>query len=139
MKMTSADIVSLPKKWSSDDWQSNWVPGVRVGNVVYVSGITATDIDGNPVGIGDFKAQVERCLEKLQDVLRRAGGTLADVAKLTTYLAPDADADAVRAYFDIRASYFGQHGPASTGVTVHSLHRKEYLLEIDAIAYLKDD
>lgn len=136
--MTTTGIVRLPKKWPSENWQSTWVPGVQAGNVIYVSGITATDIDGRPVGLGDFKVQAERCLEKLRDVLGRAGGTLADVVKLTTYLTPEADAEAVRAYFDIRAAYFGPHGPASSGVTVHSLLRKEYLLEIDAIAHLTE-
>lgn len=136
--MARTDIVKLPKKWPSENWESTWVPGVRVGNIVYISGITASDIHGQPVGLGDFKVQAERCLDKLRDVLGRIGGTMDDVVKLTTYLTPDAKPESVRAYFDIRAAYFGASGPASTGVTVHSLRREEYLLEIDAIAHLKD-
>jgi enamine deaminase RidA (YjgF/YER057c/UK114 family) len=136
--MARTDIVKLPKKWPSENWESTWVPGVRVGNIVYISGITASDINGQPVGLGDFKVQAERCLDKLRDVLGRVGGTMDDVVKLTTYLTPEARPEAVRAYFDIRAAYFGASGPASSGVTVHSLLRKEYLLEIDAIAHLKE-
>ncbi|MNY46771.1 Enamine/imine deaminase [compost metagenome] len=137
--MTKQDIVPLPKKWPSENWQSTWVPGVQVGNIVYVSGITATDESGQPVGIGDIRAQTERCFAKLQDVLSRAGGGLDRVVKLTTYLAASVDADAVAAYFEVRQSYYGQHGVASTGINVHSLRRPEYLIEIDAIAHLKDD
>ena len=136
--MPHADIVPLPKKWPSENWQSTWVPGVRVGQVVYVSGITATDENGQPVGIGDIRAQTERCFAKLKDVLGRAGGRLDNVVKLTTYLAADVDAQAVAAYFEVRQAYLGDHGVASTGVNVHALRRPEYLIEIDAIAHLDD-
>lgn len=136
--MTDKDIVPLPKKWPSEDWQSTWVPGVQVGDMLYVSGITATDESGHPVGISDIKVQTERCFAKLQDVLGRVGSGLDNVVKLTTYLAAGVDADAVAAYFEVRQSYLGRHGVASTGINVHSLRRPEYLIEIDAIAHLKD-
>lgn len=136
--MSTGRILALPKKWPSEGWQSSWVPGVRVGNVLYVSGITASHPDGRPLGIGDFKAQAERCFEKLGDVLGRAGAAYADVAKLTTYLTPQCDAEALRAYFEVRARFFGSHVPASSGVTVHSLLRPEYMLEIDAVAHLNE-
>lgn len=136
--MMNQDIVPLPKKWPSENWRSTWVPGVRVGNIIYVSGITATDESGQPVGIDDIRTQTERCFAKLQDVLGRAGAKLDRVVKLTTYLTASVDAAAVAAYFEVRQSYFGQHGMASTGITVSSLRRPEYLIEIDAIAHLTD-
>jgi enamine deaminase RidA (YjgF/YER057c/UK114 family) len=132
------DIEPLPKKWPSENWQEHWVPGVKIGNVVYISGIASSDTDGRPVGVGDLAAQVARCFERLTDVLGRAGGSLSDVVKLTTYLTPQVDADGVRLYFDLRKQFFGAACPASTGVTVHSLAKKEYLIEIDAIAYLAE-
>jgi enamine deaminase RidA (YjgF/YER057c/UK114 family) len=131
-------IERLPRKWPGENWQKTWIPAVRAGDVLYVSGIASKDNDGTPVGIGDFGAQATRCLERLEDVLERAGGTLSDVVKLTTYLTPGVSAEAVKLYFDIRAQFFGEAGPASTGVTVHSLARPEYLIEIDAIAHLQD-
>jgi 2-iminobutanoate/2-iminopropanoate deaminase len=133
------EIVRLPKKWPAENWQEAWVPAVKVGNILYISGITSTDSDGNPVGIGDFGAQATRCLDRLKEVLGRAGGTLSDVVKLTSYLTPGVNADGVTLYFDIRKKYFGGAYPASTGVTVHSLAKKEYLVEIDAVAHLHDD
>lgn len=133
--MSRDDMVRLPKKWPSENWESAWVPGIQVDNTIYVSGITSTSVDGEVIGIGDFKAQATRCLEKLQDVLGRAGASMDDVVKLTTYLTPQVDMAEVADYFKIRAPFFGPHGPASTGVTVHSLRRKEFLIEIDAIAH----
>ena len=126
----------LPKKWPSEEWQTSWVPGVKAGDILYISGITASDPDGNPVGISDFAVQAERCLFKLKDVVERAGITLGNVVKLTTYLTPDVPQDQIDAYFQIRQRYFQGELPASTGVTVHSLRRPEFLVEIDAIAHV---
>ncbi|MCZ0738053.1 RidA family protein [Phreatobacter sp. AB_2022a] len=134
--MTEARHVRVAKKWPSERWQETWVPAVKADNVLYVSGITATDIDGRPIGSGDFAAQAERCLDKLSDVLGRVGGSLQDVVKLTTYLSPNAGPDAAAQYFAVRERYFGRDGPASTGVVVAALIRPEYLLEIEAIAHL---
>ncbi len=136
--MARRDIEPLPKKWPSENWQEHWVPGVKVGNILYISGIASSDPDGHPLGVDDFGAQVARCFERLTDVLGRAGGSLSDVVKLTTYLTPQVGADGIRQYFDIRKQYFGAACPASTGVTVHSLAKTEYMIEIDAIAHLEE-
>jgi|SRR5579871_1646512 len=136
--MTQARHVRLAKKWPNERWQEAWVPAVRAGNILYVSGITSSDIDGKPLGVGDFGAQAARCLDRLADVLERGGGTLGDVVKLTTYLSPHAGPGTTDLYFEIRRQYFGMDGPASTGVVVHALVKPEYLLEIDAIAHLRE-
>jgi len=132
-------ITPIPKKWPSENWQSSWVPGARAGNVLYISGIAASGTDGQPVGINDFKAQAEWCLKKLGDVLGRVGADYGNVVKLTTYMVPVVGAEQVCVYFEMRKAFFGESLPASTGITVHSLVRPEYLIEIDAIAHLDEE
>lgn len=134
--MTQSSLKRLPKKWPSENWQDSWVPGVAANGIIYISGITASSPDGTPIGVGNFEMQARRCLEKLQDVVGRAGGTLADVVKLTTYLTPEVKNEDLGAYFDLRKEFFGSMFPASTGITVHALLKKEYMLEIDAIAHV---
>ncbi|MDH7795017.1 MULTISPECIES: Rid family hydrolase [unclassified Beijerinckia] len=133
--MTKESTVRLPKKWASENWQDAWVPGVKAGNILYISGITASDPDGTPVGVGNFREQAIRCLDKLKDVVERGGGTLDEVVKLTTYMAPGVGPESVNEYFNIRKSYF-KEPPASTGFNVNALARPQYLLEIDAIVHL---
>ena len=135
--MTQTGFERLPKKWPSENWQDAWVPGVKADGILYISGITSSDPDGMPVGVGDFEKQARRCIEKLKDVVGRAGGSLADIVKLNTFLTPEVKHEDLKKYFDVRKEFFGNAFPASTGVTVHSLLKKEYMIEIDAIAHLR--
>ena len=69
-------------------------PGVRAGDLLFVSGQVPRDPHtGEPVG-GDVVAQTRRTLENLRLVLAAGGATLDDVASVTVYLADDNDWDA---------------------------------------------
>jgi enamine deaminase RidA (YjgF/YER057c/UK114 family) len=53
---------------------------------VYVAGQVARTADGTPVGPGDLAAQVEQALVNVATAVGAAGGTVADIAKLTVYV-----------------------------------------------------
>ena len=54
--------------------------------LVFVAGQVARDADGAPVGAGDLAAQVEQAMRNLHTAVTAAGGTFADIAKLTVYV-----------------------------------------------------
>ena len=54
--------------------------------LVFVAGQVARDAAGEPVGGGDLAAQTERVFLNLGTALAAAGGSFADVVKLTVYV-----------------------------------------------------
>jgi len=108
--------------------------GVRVGNVVYVSGQVALDSDGNVVGKGDFAAQTRRVFENLRSVLKSVGGDLDDIVRIKIHLT---DMDNLDEFRRIRSEYFRDWFPASTLIEVGGLIIKELMIEIDAIAVVE--
>ncbi len=106
---------------------------VRVGNLVFVSGTTATDEAGNVVGVGDAEAQAAYIIGKIGRALQEAGASLADVVRTRVYVTRVADWEAVgRAH----ARYFGEIRPANSLVEVSALVGTEYLVEIEADAVI---
>jgi enamine deaminase RidA (YjgF/YER057c/UK114 family) len=106
---------------------------VEVGGTkqVFVAGQTPRDRDGNCVGKGDMRAQIEQVGQNIKDALEAAGATLADVVKTTTYVT---DMDEYFKHQDVRMKFFGEALPTSTTVQVSRLSRPEFMVEIEAFA-----
>lgn len=106
--------------------------GLLVDSTLHMSGQVALDADMNVVG-SDIGTQAERALSNIQDVVRAAGGTMADIVHLTLYFVNRDDAPG---YFEVAERFFGTHPPPATGVIVAGLLMPELLIEIDAQAVL---
>ena len=105
---------------------------VRGGRMLYIAGQLALDLNGNPVGPGDFRAQVKQVFENLKIRLEEVGAAFKDVVKLNYYLTDASDLQALR---ETRDSYVNTESPpASTLVVVKQLVREDFLVEIEAIA-----
>ncbi len=109
-------------------------PAVRVGNTVWLSGMTATDENRKIVGVGDIAAQTRFIYGKMEQVLRSIGGSLHDIVETVDYVTTFEGYEKTAA---VRREVFeGGPYPAATGVLVSGLVRPEALIEIRATAVL---
>lgn len=106
---------------------------VRVGPLVEVSGTLAVDGEGRVVAPGDPEGQAAACLRIIGAALEDAGASFEDVVRTRVFLADMRHWQAVgRAH----GSMFADRPPASTFVEVSGLLDDDFLVEIEATAFV---
>ncbi|MFD1658747.1 RidA family protein [Streptomyces caeni] len=104
--------------------------------LVFLAGQTALDTDGKVVG-DTLPEQFERALTNLLTALHAAGGTPADLARVTVYAADVADYRAHAAELGrIWRDSAGRDYPAMAVVGAVRLWDEEALVELDGFAVL---
>jgi enamine deaminase RidA (YjgF/YER057c/UK114 family) len=103
------------------------------GRMVFIAGQTASDPQGNVVGIGDVRAQTRYIIEKIQRAIEAAGGTMNDLVAMSVFTT---DVRYHRDVNEVRRELLGSNFPTSTMVQVVALARPELLLEINATAVI---
>src|SRR5215813_12240426 len=104
---------------------------VRSGERVFLSGASALQQDGNVAGLGDPTAQANAALDRLEEALAAAGGSLANLTKLTTCVVDRGHRSEVYAAI---ARRLPNVRAVSTGLIVAGLPSPEMIVQIDAEA-----
>lgn len=129
----------MPKLEVIDPWgftpRYTFSPAVRKGNLLFISGMTATDSQGDIVGKGDIVAQTRHIFEKMRGLLEAAGASFDDIVKTVDYITTT---KGYKGTADVRREYFKNGFPAATGIVIKELLRPDALIEIDAIAVLDE-
>jgi enamine deaminase RidA (YjgF/YER057c/UK114 family) len=109
-------------------------PGARV---LFVAGQTAADGEGRVAATG-FDLQFASALAKVLLVVRAAGGTPTDIARMTIYVTDMAAYRASRRRLaDVWKQHMGTHYPAMALVAVSALVDEGASVEIQADAVLR--
>ena len=111
--------------------QAGYSRAVRRGNIITVSGTTATGPDGTALCPGDTFGQARICLQRVLGAVAALGGQPGDVIRTVVYLAPGASwEDAARAHREA----LGDVAPANTMLYVAGLIGEAFQVEVEAMA-----
>lgn len=106
---------------------------VKLGNLVYTSGMIPIVTATGQIIEGDVQAQTRQSLENLKAVLEAAGSKLENVLKATVFIK---DMNEFPRINEIYGQYFAANQPARSCVEVARLP-KDVLVEIEAVAYIE--
>src|SRR5262245_492655 len=109
-----------------------WSNCLVVNGVAYVAGMIARGDDGK-IAAGDEYDQAKAAFGKIRNLLEAAGGTMADVVKVTIFVTDITQREKV---WRARREFFTGDFPASTLVQVAALAEPSVKVEIEAVAHI---
>lgn len=110
---------------------------VRQGDYVVVSGTTATNSEGELVGVGSAHDQTIQIIQNLEKALAGVGASLKDVVRTRIYVTNiEDDWETVGR---VHGQFFGEIRPATSMLQVSRLISDDILVEIEADAIVGDN
>lgn len=110
-----------------------WSNALRVGQQLFISGLTARGRNLDEVIGDDEYQQAVTVFRKIRHLVEAAGGKMDDIVKMTIFVTRiENNTEVWRA----RREFFSGDFPACTLVEVKGLARPDILLEIEATALL---
>ena len=126
--------IGIDPNWT---WDDDFIlsQAIKADNTVYISGQVALDENGNVVGQDDMKAQTQQVFKNIETILEKCKSSLADIVKITIFTT---DMSRLAETHEVRAKLLSEPAPASTAVEVKALMLPQLLIEIEAVALIKD-
>jgi len=105
--------------------------GVKVGNLLFVSGQAPIDPRTGKVNEGDIEAQTRQTLQNIEGIVEASGFSIQDVVRVTIFLK---NVDDFKRMNEVYKTFFAENPPTRTTVEAN-LVAPGMLIAMDAIAY----
>ena len=107
------------------------------GKTIYIGGQNAVNAQREIIGKGDISEQTEQVMKNIQTALSVCGATFDHLVKLTIHIVQGQD---LYRGFQASQKYLGglKNPPAITGFFVFALAHPDFLVEIEAIAFIPE-
>ena len=109
-----------------------WSNCLVVDGVAYIAGMVSRGSDGKVVA-GDEYEQAKMIFLKIKHLVEAAGGSMADVVKVTIFVTDITQREKV---WRARREFFTGNFPASTLVQIAALAEPSLKVEIEAVAHI---
>jgi len=138
--MREVDGSRLPREavWPTGHW--DWpvhLPyrhGLKVGDLVFVGGQVSLDTNGAVIDPGQIEAQTRTAMDNISYVLTEFGLDFEHLVKINTFYVGTKGQQDLLSNASVRAGYYKDPGPTSTGIPFPYLAYKDMLIEIDCVA-----
>jgi enamine deaminase RidA (YjgF/YER057c/UK114 family) len=125
-------IVHVSSPQVPDPPPGTWSNCLVVDGVAYIAGMTAGAAAPNTTPADEY-AQAKVIFTKIKHLVEAAGGSMADILKVTIFVTDITQREKV---WQARREFFTGNFPASTLVQVAALAHPSLKVEIDAIAHI---
>lgn len=106
---------------------------IRAGDLIYVTGTTATDERGEIVAVGDAYSQTVQVIRNIERALVALGSSLKDVVRTRMFVT---DISRWEEYGRAHGEFFAEIRPCATMVEVRRLIDDRMLIEIEVDAII---
>lgn len=127
--MTKLNVMKRAGSWISTHPLS---PGIRAGDILWMSATAPVDQETSEPVAGDIQTQMETVLNNLNAHLSLEGADLDRVVRCTLYLTSQADLAGANEVYQRR---FAEPYPARATLIVAGLVNPAYRVVLDAVAY----
>lgn len=126
------------RAFSGAPWEAKvgYCRAVRAGPHVWVTGTVALNDDGSVHAPGDAGAQAARCFEIIGKALNTVGAELSDIVRTRMFVTDISRWEEIGA---AHGAVFRDHPPATTMVEVSRFIAPDFLVEIEADAFVNGD
>ena len=121
--------------YSGAPWEqkAGYCRALQAGDHIHVSGTVPVGSDGKPHALDDAYGQAKRCLEIIESAISELGASREHIVRTRMFVT---DISRWEEHCRAHAEFFGEHRPATTMVEVRKLIQDEFLIEIEAYAYV---